>query len=154
MKWLVLKIDRAEGCRPELRKLLSDWVEEGSHDVIVAEDGGYRVGPEAEAKQETFFATGMSKARTLKETPHGRRCAVDVWPVGFNPHRSFDDQPGMRDKFLLWGRFVESKGFKWGGRFKSFGDGDMPHCEIPAWHARFRFPDGEPIRNGLDEDTK
>lgn len=142
----VLNIDRASGCRDELRDLLEQWKIHGSFDITVAEDGGYRFGAAAERVQEHFFATGMSKARTLEETPHGRRCAVDCHPVGFNPHRDFKSQPEMRGKFIAWGGFAELCGFTWGGRFGGFGsDGDMPHVEIPHWRTHFQFPDGDPV---------
>lgn len=151
----VLHKERADGVRPELQQLLDDWEQDGEFDILVAENGGVRAGPEAEATQEKFFATGLSKARSLKETPHGRCCALDCHPVGFRPNRSFADQPGMRELFVAWGRFAEKRGFVWGGRFKSFGgDGDMPHVEIQYWHKRFRFPDGAPIQNSLDQDTR
>lgn len=143
----VLNIERAAGCREELKDLLEQWKIHGTHDITVAEDGGYRFGPVAERTQEHFFEAGLSRARTLEDTPHGRRCAVDCHPVGFDPHKSFKDQaPGYREKFLAWGAFVEACGLVWGGRFGGFGsDGDMPHAEIPHWRTLFQFPSGEPV---------
>jgi hypothetical protein len=144
----VLNIERASGCRDELKDMLDQWKIHGSFDITVAEDGGYRFGPAAERVQEHFFSVGMSKARTLEDTPHGRRCAVDCHPVGFVPSKSFAEQPffGMREKFKEWGLFVELCGFVWGGRFGGFGrDGDMPHAEIPHWRTLFQFPGGEPV---------
>ncbi len=144
----VLHLESANGCRPELLELLSLWPIYGTFDLVVAEDGGYRVGLAAEMKQQHFFVTGQSKAATLRQTPHGRRCAVDCWPVGFNPVLDFASQPGMREKFLEWVEFVEehgkSLGVISGARFKAFGaDGDLPHCEVANWR-RYSFPDGLP----------
>lgn len=143
----VLNIERAAGCREELKDLLEQWKIHGTFDITVAVDGGYRFGPEAETAQANFFAAGLSRARTLEDTPHGRRCAVDCHPVGFDPHKSFADQaPGMREKFKAWGAFVEACGLVWGGRFGGFGfDGDTPHAEIPHWRTLFQFPSGEPV---------
>ncbi len=94
----------------------------------------------------------MSKARTLKETPHGRRCGLDVWPIGFNPRKSFAEQEfaGMREKFLEYVEFVEQfgkpLGIISGSRFRAFGvDGDLPHCELEHWATKYRFPDGAPV---------
>ncbi len=145
----VFNIDRASGCRPELLDLLDQWKIHGTFDLTVAEDGGYRFGPAAEWVQGHFFKMGLSKAATLRDTPHGRRCAVDCHPVGFDPHKSFAEQPepGMREKFKTWGVFVELCGLTWGGRFGGFGkDGDMPHAEIPLWRTRYQFPGGEPVK--------
>lgn len=139
-------IENAIGCRPELLGLLELWRNNGSFDIRIPTSGGYRFGPIAESIQERFFRTGQSKAQTLKDTPHGRRCAIDVHPDGFKANRDFKSQPEMREKFLSWGAFVESHGFIWGGRFGGFGsDGDMPHCEIRNWRARYKFPSGEPV---------
>lgn len=133
--------DRANGAHAELRKLLEDWEREGTHEVTVAVDGGLRWGLDAEQKQKGFFDAGLSKAATLKQTPHGRGAALDVHPVGFNPNAGFDTQPGMREKFVSFGTWAESKGFTWGGRFGSFGkDGDLPHIEIKNWATRFAYP--------------
>lgn len=153
----VLHIERADGCRPEIKALLELWKQHGTFDIYVAEDGGYRFGPAAEAVQANFFKIGMSKARTLAETPHGRRCAVDCHPVGFNPHRDFKDpsNAGMLEKFKAWVAFVELYGKELsiisGGHFSGFGaggadvpHGDMPHAELKDWYKRFKFPSGEP----------
>lgn len=145
----VLNVERAAGCRDELKDLLDQWKIHGTFDIEVAENGGYRFGPEAELAQANFFATGLSKAKALEDTAHGRRCAVDCHPVGFNPHRDFTAQPGMRAKFRTWGLFVEACGLVWGGRFGGFGsDGDMAHAEIPHWRTLFQFPSGELVVQG------
>lgn len=144
--------ERALGVHVPLLQLLDLWKEHGGHDVLVAPEGGYRFGFVDEAKQENLFRAKLSKARTLRETPHGRRCAVDVWPVGFNPHRGFGDpsNAGMLERFNAWGAFVDQHGpalgIRWGGHFPGFGPfGDMPHAEIATWATAFRFPGGEPV---------
>lgn len=138
----VLNRERAAGARPELLELLDAWEREGTHAVMVAPDGGLRFGSEAAAKQAAFFKSGASKAATLADTPHGRGCALDVWPTGFNPSKSMDSQPDMRARFRVFGEWAERKGFVWGGRWASFGpDGDAPHVEVPNWR-RFPMPTG------------
>jgi hypothetical protein len=138
----VLNRERAAGVRPELLTLLDAWEREGTHAVMVAPDGGARIGPEAAAKQAAFFKSGASKAATLADTPHGRGAALDVYPVGFNPGKSMDSQPDMRARFRVFGEWAERKGFVWGGRWASFGpDGDAPHIELQNWR-RFPMPAG------------
>ncbi len=146
----VLNGERALGIHPPLLHLLDLWKDLGTFDLLVAPDGGYRFGPIDEARQEELFRTKLSKAATLQQTPHGRRCAVDVWPVGFNPHRGFDSQPGMEEKFRGWGHFVDTYGpalgIRWGGHFTGFGKfGDMPHAELIGWDTKYQFPSGEPV---------
>lgn len=144
--------DRADAVLLPLKLLLQLWKQEGTFDIVIPEWGGYRYGPIDEAKQEELFRTKQSKAKTLRQTPHGRRCAVDAWPVGFNPNRGFDhpSNVGMLDKFKAWGAFVDKHGprlrIRWGGHFKGFGIyGDMPHAEIIFWDTRYQFPSGEPV---------
>lgn len=144
--------ERADGCRDELKQLLALFELHGEGEWEVPEEGGYRYGPIDEARQEELCRTGLSRAKTLKQTPHGRRCGLDLRPKGFNPHRSFEDpsNAGMLEKFQTWGAFVDRFGtplkIRWGGHFKGFGkNGDMPHAELIDWDVRYRFPDGEPV---------
>lgn len=153
---LVLHGERALGVHEPLLHLLDLWKTEGGFDITVAPQGGYRFGPIDEANQEKLFREKLSKAATLQQTPHGRRCAVDVWPVGFNEHRSFDDasNAGMLDKFKEWGAFVDkfgpALGIRWGGHFAGFGKfGDMPHAELIGWDTKYRFPSGEPVLHAV-----
>ncbi len=148
----VLCRDRALGVHAPLIKLLDLWVVLGTHDILVAPEGGYRFGFSAEQRQAELFRTLLSRAPTLRETPHGRRCALDIWPVGFAANRDFDHQPlpGMLDKFRAWGVFVDKHGpalgLRWGGHFAGFGlFGDMPHVELIGWQALYQFPGGEPV---------
>ncbi len=149
MTALVLNIERAADVRDPLLLLLELWLAHGTHDILVAPDGGFRFGPIDEAKQEELYRKGLSKARTLRETPHGRRCAIDCWPVGFRPNRDFKSQPGMLEKFEAWCAFVDVHGkplgIRSGRHFKGFGlFGDMPHAELADWTKR-QFPSGDPI---------
>lgn len=43
----------------------------------------------------------------------------------------------LKLQFAAFGRFAESRGFKWGGRWvsKTFPNGDQPHVELPNWQA-------------------
>lgn len=142
-------VERADGVLPPLQELLRRFFHEGEGEWEVPLEGGYRFGPIDEARQEELFRTGQSKAKTLKQTPHGRRCGLDLRPKGFNPHRGFahPSNAGMLEKFKLWGAHVRKHGpdlgIRWGGDFKNFGPyGDMPHAELIDWPKR-AFPSGE-----------
>ncbi len=126
-------IERALGVHPSLLALLEDWNRFGLHDVVIAggegwPNGGLRTDV---LEQHKAFVAGLTKARTLADTPHGRGAALDVWPRGFNPHRGFDTQPDMPDLFRVFGQFAEDRGFVWGGDWASFQD--LPHVEIADW---------------------
>ncbi len=145
----VLHEERADGALEPLRQLLQLWKIHGTHDVEIPEEGGYRFGPIDEARQEELFRTKQSHARTLQETPHGRRSAIDMRPVGFNPHRGFDHASnfGMLEKFLAQVAFIDkygpALGIRSGAHFKNMGPlGDLPHFELCDWVSR-RFPSGD-----------
>lgn len=142
-------LNRADGVLDPLQQLLQLFIAHGEGAWIIPEWGGHRYGPIDEAKQKELFRTKQSKAKSLKQTPHGRRCAVDLWPKGFNPSRGFDhpSNAGMLDRFRVWGAFVDKHGprlgIRWGGHFAGFGIyGDMPHAELRDWLKR-AFPSGE-----------
>jgi D-alanyl-D-alanine carboxypeptidase len=147
----VLRRERARGVHPQLHALLDSWAAEGTHDVVIAVNGGVRTDP---ALQSKLAAEGFSAATTLKLTPHGRAAAVDVWPASFLEHvpvanggtakrwstwAELPDQ--VRAEFKAFGIFAEERGFKWGGRWigKSYPNGDQPHVEIANWQ-RLPFP--------------
>lgn len=147
----VLRRERARGVHPQLQALLDTWVLEGTHDVVIAVNGGVRSDP---VLQASLAAEGFSAAGTLKVTPHGRAAAVDVWPASFLPHvpvanggtarrwSSWAELPQpVRDEFKAFGVFAESKGFKWGGRWlgRAYPNGDQPHVELANWQ-RLPFP--------------
>lgn len=136
-------IECADGTHPGLRALLRAWCDAGTHDVDVAPastdwtpPGGLRTD---ESEQAAAASSGLSNATTLATTPHGRGCALDVWPVDFNPRRGFDTQPGMEQMMRLFGEWAENQvvtvdgvtsTFTWGGRFSR---PDLPHVEIKGW---------------------
>lgn len=142
---LVLHRERSAGVHPRLKALLDTWAAVGTHDVLVAPDGGLRTD---EAVQASKAAVGQSNATTLRQTPHGRGGAVDVWPVSFLPHVpksaggtgarwvSWEMLPQqVRDEFAAFGGFAEHHGFRWGGRWRGakFPNGDQPHVELDNW---------------------
>lgn len=129
----VLNLEKARGCHASLIHLLTEWEARGTHDVLIADALGFPAGGLRTdvLEQHKAFMDGLTKARTLGETPHGRGAALDVWPVGFNPHRDFKSQPTMETLFRAFGEFAEGLGFRWGGRFASFKD--LPHVEVADW---------------------
>ena len=140
---------RTNGILQPLQDLLDLWAQFGTHDIDIPPTGGYRFGPIDEAQQEELCRNGLSKARTLRETPHGRRCGLDVYPLGFNPHRSFEDasNAGMLQKCRDFVAFVDKYGpplgLRSGAHFLNFGPlGDIVHVELADWISR-SFPGGE-----------
>lgn len=127
---------RARGAHPAMFGLLDLWEQEGWFPITVAPDGGLRTDA---AKQRRFCETGVSNACTLDQTPHGRGGALDLWPVGFNPKISLDQQPEIKEKFQLLGAWGESKGYRWGGRWTK--PVDYPHFELGYW-AQLPYPPG------------
>lgn len=125
----VLNKERLLGVHPSFTGLLRDWEFEGSFDILVAPDGGYRIGPADEAKQAKFYRDGASKAATLKDTPHGRGAAIDVWPYAFKPSVPLNQQLGVKNQFLEFAEFAKARGFiagaDWGW--------DFPHIEMKNW---------------------
>ncbi len=138
-------LENAAGTHPALRALLTAWDSTGTHTVTVAPagtdwpiPGGLRLEVEGQAQAA---ALGLSNATTLRDTPHGRGAALDVWPDGFNPRRGFDVQPSMKQLFQVFGEWAELQAvrvgsaefsFTWGGRFSK---PDMPHVEIYGWRS-------------------
>lgn len=147
MSALVRNRDRANGVHQSLQALLEAWIADGSHDVLIAPNGGLRTDP---ALQKTLAANGNSNATSLEQTPHGRGAAIDVWPVSFLPFvpkhsggiglrwYGWDELPAkVRAEFAAFGVFAEARGFRWGGRFTGtkFPNGDQPHVEITTWRS-------------------
>jgi len=129
-------VERARGCDSRLLDFLAWWQENGSFDILVAPDGGVRIGMAAEQRQLQYFNTGTSKAKTLRETPHGRGAAFDLWPVGFNPSgvaltRSSAMHVNKKAEFYAIGQAAEAFGLIWGGNWKTLYD--LPHVEVPNW---------------------
>lgn len=130
---LVLHRERAEGVHPRLLELLDEWEHEGPFQIRVGVDGGLRVD---EGLQRKLFASGVTKARTLSETPHGHGGALDLHPMSFPDGTAREElTQQMIDDFSAIGDFVEARGFTWGGRWKTTFPpyGDMPHVEMKNW---------------------
>lgn len=118
--------ERANGAVAPLQEFLGWWAANGPFPIMVAPDGGMRTD---NAKQADFYARGLSKAKNLEQTPHGRGAALDLWPVGFNPGRSLSDQPEIKRRFEEMGRLAKARGFVWGGDW----GWDFPHIEVKSW---------------------
>lgn len=152
---LNLEVAEAAGVRAPLLWLMREWERDGTHAVRIFE--GDRALPSGavrfdDASQAAAAAAGLSKARDVNATAHGPkwRAALDVHPVGFNPWRSFSEQPGMFDlvkAFVAWAErqvYVAPDGREY--RFKSGKDfpigpapdgvtGDWVHVEILGWRS-------------------
>ena len=123
---------------PLFRNLIDEW-KTAKQTFPIQIDDGLRKGVEAELAQKSYFAKGMSKAKTLRETPHGRGAAIDIRPVSFTPameRLAWPDVPEkVKTEFYIFGLFAENRGFKWGGRWRNatFPYGDQRHIEIVGW---------------------
>lgn len=130
---------------PAFTVLIDEWKSHPNTFEIEIADG-LRYGPEDEALQARNYATGMSKARFLRDTAHGRGGAIDIYPIEFRDwiKRAWPDVPSdIKNKFLVFGMFAENRGFIWGGRWlKTFPYGDQPHIELKAWNTLQFPPDG------------
>lgn len=139
----VRRRDLTAGVHPRLVELLDHWEREGWFDVVIAHGtygkityvGGLRTDS---AQQAATAGAGLSNASTLRSTAHGRGCALDVWPLGFDPTKPFSAQPGMQQLMQAFGEWAERRGFIWGGRWKFQAPGaevagDWPHIEVPGW---------------------
>ena len=126
---LVQNAERAYGSDARLLNFLTWWRTNGPFQILVAPDGGVR---KSQALQKNFFERGLTKAKTLEETPHGRGGAIDVWPVGFDPSKDFSTQPVMKKRFEEIGRIAKEKfDLVWGGDW----GWDYPHLEVKGWRA-------------------
>lgn len=146
----VLHRERAVGVDPRLIQLLDAWEREGTHNIVVAPQGGTR----EPAEQQRLFEKGralqngawvvVNQAQVVtnadpKHAPHVRRGALDIWPAeDFNPSISMDLQPVAWKKFQDFGKFAESRGFtagfRWTAAFKN-KYGDAPHVEVKDWYS-------------------
>lgn len=136
----------AAGVHPSLIALLDLWDKEGWFPVRVSSwSGGLRTDAAAQAAQA---AGGLSNATTLKQTPHGRGAALDIWPLGFNPNAAtLSEQPEAMDRMYQFAEWAKSKGgfvagkdwvnFKTTPAQKAGADpaGDWPHLEIANWQS-------------------
>lgn len=127
----VLRRDRANGVDQRLQDFLDWWEGYGPFPLTVMIDGGVRTD---EAKQAQFFATGVSGAKTLAETPHGRGGAMDLYPTINGEIRGLlydPDQEEAATYFRQMGALAKEHGLKWGGDW--LRRKDLPHVEVPDW---------------------
>lgn len=123
----VFHLERAMGVDARLRAFLGRWQTEGHFPILVAPEGGRRTDP---TKQLRLFAEGVTKARTLEETPHGRGGALDLVPCDPTGKTPFWSDTAA---FSVIGEFAEAMGLEWGGRWT--GLVDMPHIQVPDWRS-------------------
>lgn len=124
----VRNVDRAAGVDGRLLAFLQWWDKNGPFVITVGNDNaGLRTD---EAWQAAAYARGVSGAKTLSETAHGRGGALDVY--GYEPGDGWKLALNDRAKFTAIGEAAEKHGLKWGGRFSKF---DGPHIEVPDWRA-------------------
>lgn len=127
--------ERAAGVHPRLVAFLDWWASGfGAFPLGVGTDGGLR---SDEATQAKLFAEGRTKAKTLADTPHGRGCALDLYPLDFVDGRAKLVLDGADPRWARFGELAESYGLTWGGRWTSIVD--RPHVELPDWRAQ-TFP--------------
>ncbi len=119
---------RAAGVHPKLQEFLTWWEEHGPFPISVVAEGGVRTD---EAKQRDFFNRGVSKAATLKETPHGRAAALDLAP--YDTQKKAPVFTGVDAEFAAIGSAAKAHGLVWGGDWT--GLKDLPHVELPNWRS-------------------
>lgn len=114
---------RAAGIRDELLTFIELVDQHFPYQVNIAQDGGFRTD---ELRQAALYAAGKTRAKTLKETPHGRGCAVDLIVI-------IDGKiaPGTHRAWEELGKMGEDIGLEWGGRWKTLVD--KPHFQIRGW---------------------
>lgn len=117
--------ERAAGVHWRLQAFLEAWAWFGPFKIGVVRDGGVRTD---EAKQAQLYAAGSTKARSLRDTAHGRAGALDVAPVNDAGTPIFT---GPREQFHVIGAFGKLLGLEWGGDFPGFFDG--PHLQVAGW---------------------
>ncbi len=141
----------AQGVHPALIGLLDLWDQQGWFDVTVAPpfkmasgdyiDGGLRTDAAAQGEAQ---AEGLSNAGDLASTAHGRGAALDIYPVGFDPHQNFDNQQemaGLMAQFASWASqqtVVLGQGTPTQQSFTFYPGinfGDYPHIEIKGWQS-------------------
>lgn len=125
------------GLDARLVELCFDWSHNGTHAVQVGsgEFGGISwYGAVRTPRIQDYLAMwGLSKA-TGDNGPHVRAGAVDWWPVGFVPNRSFAEQKfGFEDMAKSQADFARSRGFIVGYDWQS---PDVFHVEVADWEQR------------------
>lgn len=128
----VFHLERAKGVHPTLFRFLEWWSVNGPFAITIPEDGGVRSDA---AAQLVLFERGVSRARTLAETPHGRAAAIDAWPAILDSSGRYPIGIVTSNWALLeqYGSAGERFGLAWGGRWSEFKDG--AHLEVPGWRS-------------------
>ncbi len=141
------------GVDPRLLEFFIWWNELGPFAITIPPNGGWRTN---ETEQAALFAKGrtapgphagdsgypsmgltVTNAKTLSDTPHGRKAAADAYPAVLNNARdkviaiyNDDRDPKVHLKFHAYGLIAEDHGLVWGGRWRRK---DLPHLEVPDW---------------------
>lgn len=117
---------------PRLEAFLDWWESSGPFQITVGVDGGLRTDA---ALQEQLWKDKKSNARTLRQTPHGRGGAVDLWaykPGTLRP--AFDTKdPETLARYHEIGAAGKAHGLVWGGDWTTLRD--YPHLEVPDWES-------------------
>lgn len=141
LKRRVYHRERAAGVVPELQAFLTWWEANGPFPISVDPQGGVR---SDEAAQQALHAKGASNAASLKDTPHGRGGALDLYPVlRGNPDTGavleLASDAKSPELFAQLGAIAQQHGLAWGGLWSSLKD--LPHVEVRNWKS-LPFPPG------------
>ena len=128
---LVLRPERAYGVRPELLGFLDWWRIHGPFRITIGEHGGLRT---SDTVQLALYLKGASDARTLRDTPHGRGAALDLYRVTRWTERGAVLEVALADHaaFGAIGAAAKAYGLAWGGDWQK---PDEPHVQLPDWRS-------------------
>lgn len=159
----VHRLEFARGVNIKMLDLVRQWAKNGPFEIAVAKYGGLRTN---ESDQALLSGGGMSAAKGLIKTPHGRGAALDLCPLEFlsfvptafggtaRRWTSWDGLPAeVREKFTVIGKFSEALGYTWGGRWVggAYPNGDQPHHELKGWQS-LPFPaKAQPFPEDLEQ---
>lgn len=141
-----------DGVRPEVLWVLDEWERVGTHVIEIRSREKFPYFPSGSVRwtdeeQADAARKGLSGAVKPNDSAHGprRRAGLDVHPIGFNPNRSFAQQPpemfAQVRTFALW---VEGLVHPNGTRYRTGRlwshivapdgvTGDWVHYEILGW---------------------
>lgn len=131
----VFHFDRLAHCDKRLVDFFAWWQIAGPFPLTIPATGGLR---HNSLEQARLFELGVTRAKSLQDTPHGRGAAVDAYPAILDPtgtyvvaiHRSAVDQDDV-DRFATYGELAQKHGLEWGGSWPKFKD--LPHVQCPNW---------------------
>lgn len=137
----VFHFNRIAQVDPRLVQFFAWWNRQGPFAITIPQTGGIRTN---ELLQARLFSEGMTRARSLADTPHGRGAAVDAYPAVLDPSGVYvaaihlDAKTEMsRMLFRTYGELAEQHGLHWGGRFEPLNEHglgwDLPHVEVHNW---------------------